>query len=480
MTEAASPTPSPGFSAPAMFLRDLNAEAAAALIAASADVALVLDSGGVILDVAFSEADLANEANRSWIGRRWVDTVTVEGRQKIDELVRDVTQRSLTRWRQVNHPAAQGADIPIRYRTIRFGADRRILAVGRDLRPLAALQQRLAETQQEMEREYTRIRNAEKRYRLLFQLTSEAVLILNSNSGRVIEANPAATSFLGVEAKKLVGHAFEELFAETSRQAARSFLAATRVAPRVDSVHVQLGRDLSSALLTGTLYRQEGAPHLVVLLSRLGEGALVTSGDDGNMLRLVETIPEAFVVTDAERRILTANAAFLDLVQATTLLQVRGETVDRWIGRPGVDVDVLFSNLRAHGSVRHFSTIARGEFGTTEDVEIVAASAAGGQTLCFGLAIRAAGWRGGRETLGGRELPRTVEQFADLVGRVPMKNLVRETTDLIERLCIQAALELTRGNRASAAEMLGLSRQAFYVKLRRYGLDGDDEADNEH
>jgi DNA-binding NtrC family response regulator len=44
------------------------------------------------------------------------------------------------------------------------------------------------------------------------------------------------------------------------------------------------------------------------------------------------------------------------------------------------------------------------------------------------------------------------------------------STDLIERLCIEAALELTRNNRASAAEMLGLSRQSLYVKLRRYGL----------
>ena len=47
---------------------------------------------------------------------------------------------------------------------------------------------------------------------------------------------------------------------------------------------------------------------------------------------------------------------------------------------------------------------------------------------------------------------------------------MRETTDVIERLCIEAALELTRDNRASAAEMLGLSRQSLYVKLRRYGL----------
>ena len=69
-----------------------------------------------------------------------------------------------------------------------------------------------------------------------------------------------------------------------------------------------------------------------------------------------------------------------------------------------------------------------------------------------------------------------MEQLTELVGRVSLKELVRETTDVIERLCIEAALELTRDNRASAAEMLGLSRQSLYVKLRRYGL-GDLESD---
>ena len=53
---------------------------------------------------------------------------------------------------------------------------------------------------------------------------------------------------------------------------------------------------------------------------------------------------------------------------------------------------------------------------------------------------------------------------------MPLKDIVGETADLIERLCIEAALELTRDNRASAAEMLGLSRQSLYVKLRRYGI----------
>jgi DNA-binding NtrC family response regulator len=49
---------------------------------------------------------------------------------------------------------------------------------------------------------------------------------------------------------------------------------------------------------------------------------------------------------------------------------------------------------------------------------------------------------------------------------------------MIERLCIEAALELTRDNRASAAEMLGLSRQSLYSKLRRYGLGDLDHDGN--
>jgi DNA-binding NtrC family response regulator len=68
------------------------------------------------------------------------------------------------------------------------------------------------------------------------------------------------------------------------------------------------------------------------------------------------------------------------------------------------------------------------------------------------------------------ELPRSVEQLSHLVGRVTLKELVREATDLVERLCIEAALELTGNNRASAAEVLGLSRQSLYSKLHRYGL----------
>jgi transcriptional regulator PpsR len=467
------------FFEPERTVAGLDAAACAALVAASADVALVLDAKGVVLDVAFSDADLAKAAYREWVGRRWAETVTVESRPKLDDLLREASSKGPTRWRQVNHPVEGAADVPVRYSAMRFGADRRLLAVGRDMRALASAQKRLAEAQQAMEREYARIRNAEKRYRLLFQMASEAVLIVDAGTWRVLEANGAAAALFGADPKRLTTQTFQELFAERSRPAAQSFLAAARVAPRVDNVHVELARNSAAVLISGSLFRHDAATHLIVLVSSLSGAGAQSSPADAQRLSVVEAMPEAFVVTDADRRILTANAAFLELVQVASAPQVRGELLERWIGRPGVDLDVLFSNLRTHGAVRHFSTVARGEFGATEDVEVAAVAALDGAEPCYGLTLRNLGWRAGRERLGGRELPRTVEQFTDLVGRVPLKNLVRETTDLIERLCIEAALEMTRDNRASAAEMLGLSRQGFYAKLRRYGLGDLDGLDTE-
>ena len=60
--------------------------------------------------------------------------------------------------------------------------------------------------------------------------------------------------------------------------------------------------------------------------------------------------------------------------------------------------------------------------------------------------------------------------MSELVGKMPLKEIVGETTDVIEKMCIESALILTANNRASAAEMLGLSRQSLYVKLRRFKI----------
>lgn len=467
------------FRTPTHSLGEIDADVVGKLIAAATDIAIIIDADGIVQDVASHNDELAHVARLSWLGRRWVDTVTVESRAKVEAMLTGAGGET-ARARQVNHPVDGGADIPVLYSAVPVGEGGRIVAVGRDLRPVALLQQRLVEAQQSMEREYSRLRHAETRYRLLFQLASEAVIIVDASSSRVIDANPATADLIGSDIQRLVGKPLTELFEVDSQDEVRSLLAAVRAAGRGQDVQARLAGTERELRVTASLFRQDKSSHFLVRLGaiQVGSEAIIVPRTKSRLLSVVENLPDGFVVVGLDRRILTVNRAFLDMTQLASEELARGEPLDRWLGRSGVDFNVLVASLREHGSVQRFMTVIRGEYGSAEDVEVSAVSVVTADQPCFGFTIRHAGRPQALDVGRSGEVQQSVSQLTELVGRVSLKDLVRETTDVVERLCIEAALELTGDNRASAAEMLGLSRQSLYVKLRRYGLgdlDGDDE-----
>ena len=444
------------------------------------DIALVMDRQGVVQDYSVADDTLSREQMfSSLVGKSWVDTVTSDSRTKVQEMIRDAGSKNSLRWRQVNHPSAEGTELPVRYSALNLGSTGKILAVGRELRSVSVLQQRLVGAQQSMEREYSRLRLAETRYRLLFQTGSEAVVIADALTLRIIELNPAAEKLLGKSARKKLGKTLYDFVTPNSAASVKSFVHAIRNSGRTDEVKVVLTGSAIDVLMTGSLFRQDAASYILIRLAAPASEPVVQDGSTANasLKRVVEGMPDGFVVTGPDRRILTANTAFLELAQLAADEQARGELLERWVGRSAVDLDALISNTVEHGSVRHFHTIIRGEYGTAENVEISAIHVADREQPCFGFTIRSVGRGAAVDAISDRDLPRSVKQMTGLVGQVPLKNLVRETTDLIERLCIEAALELVGDNRANAAEMLGLSRQSLYVKLRRYGL-GDLDSEN--
>jgi transcriptional regulator PpsR len=468
------------FNTPRSSLGQLDADATAALIAAAADIALVLDAGGIIRDLAFSNAELGREFDgaEAWLGRSWTETVAKDSRPKVEAMLASPPAADSPRWRHVNQPSARGASIPLLCSVAPIGLGGSRIVFGRDLRPVSQLQQRLVEVQQSMERDYSRLRQAETRYRLLFQMSIDPVLILDADSYRIMEANPAAQRLFGRNARRMPGRALADIFTVEDRAIVQALLAAVRSAGRADDVRGRLAEGSREVLVSATTFRQEGGLLFLVRLSLSAEGsdAIMLPDAKNKLLKVVEVVPDAFVVTDAAARILNANAAFLDMAQVTSEEQARGESLDRWLGRQGVELEVLLSNLRSRGSVRLYASTLRGELGAQSEVEISAVSVLNGGQPCFGFAIRDVGPRIRPPSRTPNGATRSVEQLTELIGRVPLKDLVREATDAIERLCIEAALELTGDNRASAAEMLGLSRQSLYVKLRRYGL-GDLSAD---
>jgi len=464
---------------PAHVLGQLNPDEVAHIVQASADISLTLNRDGVIQSIAFGNPDLRSPSLESWVGKNWLDVVTSESRPKIQALLQDANETSLSRFRQINVPSPGSADLPLLCATLKVGSTGQIIALARDLREISLLQQRLVDAQQAIERDYTRLRQLETRYRVLFEMASEAVIVLDANTFKVIEANPRAADLLGDSVKKLSGRLLMDYLTKGDRIQVQSLLSKVAYTSTVAELNTSIlsGQEV---YLSAAPFRNENQSLILITLKRTGE---LIDRHDSNAQSLViqalENAPDGFIVTNSAGKILTANQAFLRLIMSDKLEQILNEPLDRWLERSSVDLRVMLSNLHEKGSIKLFATSIRDSFGTLHPVEISAVSVPYPHA-CLGFTIREVGSRIRSKIQPEESITRSSEELTQLVGRLPLKEIINETTDLIEQLCIKAALDLTRGNRVSASEMLGLSRQSLYIKLRKYDLsDQSKDSDTE-
>ena len=463
------------FRAPQDTIGPVDAETAARLVATASDVALVMDRDGIIQDMAVQQSDLSLELEGygQWFGRAWSDTVSPDSQPKVGKLLREAEANVASGWRQVTHQTMGGRSVPILYAAVKLGGGERIVALGRDLRAVSALQQRLVDAQMSMERDYAKQRFAETRYRLLFQSSSEPVVILDGTSHRVLETNPAAAARLDVGAKRAVGRPLADLFEAPGRPAIQAFLADLRTSGRAEDVEASLTAGRGKFTVSATQFRQETSTLILIRLLPAGGGKAPAAREaDGERLAaFVEASPDGFVLTDGSGTILNAQRELHRHGPG------RGPRPDarrgaRPVARPtrrGLQRhDGEPAPARDHAAVRDHAARRGAARPSTWRLPPPPSDRARARPTASRCAT--SGRRIAASPRPGHELPRSAEQLTELIGRVPLKDLVRETTDVIEKLCIEAALELTGDNRASAAEVLGLSRQSLYVKLRRFGF----------
>ncbi len=435
-----------------------------ALVYAAGDFMLGIDETGVVRDIAVNVGDRSFASQ--WIGKKWLDTVTVESRPKIEQLL-DRSKPAGDTWRQVNH-SHDGEDIPVGYRVIAPNTGGWSVAVGRDLRAVSTLQQRLLKTQQSLERDYLNLRQTETRYRLLFDNISYPVLISDADDHEISQANRACHLLVGAAPGALERRGLLSLIDPSDRDTLVAYLGAVSVNSAAPPVSVRLADTEATVKVAASAFRQSGKRFWLVSIDD-GKSDALPRKSDRYVLDVVERMPDAFVLADENQAIVVANRAFAELVQAGSVEQLIGTPLSRFIGRPDVDLGLLKRQLKDHQHVRNFGSIVHDLNGGDEPVEISAIMVERDAPL-FGYSVRSVGRRERDLPPAGGDYPRSVEQLTELIGRKTLKEIVRESTDLIERMCIEAALDHTADNRASAAEILGLSRQSLYSKLHRHGL----------
>jgi transcriptional regulator PpsR len=449
------------------------------LVAAASDITLMLDASGRIVGLRVNPASSDFGKLDHWVGRQITDFLTPESVPKLQTARERLAQGGPpSRPIEINHRDNAVWEFPIRYVLQPVGTDGALLMMGRDLRPVAETQRQLVQAQIALERGYEAQREFDSRYRLLLATVTDAIMLVSLSDGRVTDANDHAADLFGGARKDVIGAVFASLFADTRRAEMEARLVNAAMSDRADPIQLTTARTGQPLLLAPNVFRVGGDR---VVICRLAPVAAEKGGEVPAALpdALVAAAVEGILFTDPKGVIRDANDRFLSMVDAGTLPSVKSRTLGEFLARGQVDLGVILENVQRLGEVRVYATDLVSDFGSRVPVELSAVRLQPGDgPPLIGFVFRDAARA---ETM---RLPPTQgaagasqANILELVGSASLKEIVAETSDVIEKLCIETAIKLTNNNRVAAAEMLGLSRQSLYVKLRKYDFlkKGEDD-----
>lgn len=384
-------------------LSQLAPELAEMLVSVASDIALVINADGVIQRIALGGGEPVKTMADDWVGRRFADIVTLDTRKKVEQLLADVAATGLSRSRQVNHPSPLGLDVPIAYSAVRLGAGGPVLVVGRDMTVVSAMQQRLLHAQAEMEREYWQRRQSETRYQLLFQIATDPVLVVDSVSLNVVDANRAAARLFGVPLEQLIGKRAVQPLHENSRAAVLELFATAKISGRAVDVEALLAGPHRVVRVSVTPLRTESSTALLMRVKTVDPQWQVPEANN-RLLALMGLSPDAIVITNAEGQVQMANPAFIELAQVDPRNPILGKRLSDWLGVTGNDLALLMTTLRRDIVSQRIATVLRGSAGRLTAVELSAACLAENDEESFGFILRPA-YGSGAVRLPGIERP---------------------------------------------------------------------------
>ena len=372
---------------------------------------------------------------------------------------------------ELNHSGPVQYDFPVRYVLRRWPGTDRMLMMGRDLRALAEVQQQLVQAHRAIGRDHEAQRELETRYRVLMEENSFPLLIVSETTGRIVDLNSSAARLLGAPRGDLLNAPVAQEFDGRRRGELIESLARNATSDSGGPLDLNVRRTSQRVKLSAKMFR---AARDRLLLCRIGLSDIAQSqeGDRNVMLQsLFDKGSDAILFLDGNGVIKAANEAFLHLTDSHSQSVVVDRAFSDFLARGAVDLKVLLDNVKRVGHLRHYRTRLNTDYMGEVSVELSATMFQDRGKSFVAIVARdsvvkdSIVWpsAAGPDNEGLRNVMR-------LVGYSTLKEIVDETTEIIEKMCIEAALEMSGNNRAAAAELLSLSRQSLYVKLRKFGI----------
>ena len=185
---------------------------------------------------------------------------------------------------------------------------------------------------------------------LIFAASTQPILIIDSISEKIVEANPAAALLLGVERDVLMGMQFLSAFDVGSVQALRRSLAVARTAMGVaELVAVRaLCAGMRMALKLSSFVADRRTYLLAHLTSQAPNSpAGCRQNASSAVLQAIDAAPVGFLVTDSGFVVEYVNRTFMEMVDLGSAAEICGRPLARWLRLSAMDLERL-QEQRSH------------------------------------------------------------------------------------------------------------------------------------
>ncbi|MDA8585543.1 transcriptional regulator PpsR [Rhodobacteraceae bacterium] len=450
----------------------IEANVAAQIVSRVSDLALIVDASGKIVAARCNPKFMGESYISQWDGAQIQQTLTVESVSKFEKrLAMFLSGGEDVLPVELNHRAHKDFDeLPVRYSFHKLGKANDVLLLGNDLRRTAEMQQQLVAAQLALEADYEAQREQDIRLRVLMESSDVPTVFVSVSTGQIVSCNAAAELLLGKSRDHLIGESFADEFEAKGRKDVvdRMVVAATEQSEApVVAKSIKGNQKLT---LIPTLFRGTNGQMLLCKINLAKSRTATADQIQGQLTELFQQGVDAFVFVTASGQILSANEAFLKIANVTHSQSIKNKAMTDFLIRGSVDLNVMIENAKRSGGMRLYATKIVSEQGAECAVEISTTQLKAGIDPIFAMVIRDS-HRVETSTTKRKQITDVdMHSVIELIGGQSLKDIVARTTDVVEKMCIETAVEMTSNNRVAAAEMLGLSRQSLYVKLRKYGL----------
>jgi transcriptional regulator PpsR len=443
------------------------------IISEFGDINIILDTRGKMLQRNTPAGSILKNLN-SWINKNIYDFLTIESKEKLNfhlTSLSDLSQSS-TKWFELNHISENTGEFPVKYKGFKAANKKNVILIGNDLSPVAEIQKKFVNSQLALEREYSRYRSFETKYKALIEFSEEPLFLLDGVTGKILNLNDSAAKIINEKRDKLVGISLSKFFNFKNNSEFIELLKSDEIVKNYNS-----SKNIKSKAnfnFQSSIFRAENEICIIVRLQKENE-VKVKENELNNILnKFYDNTRYGIVFTDSIGTIKYVNDSFISLCKIENQQLLIERPFSDFLARGIIDMKVLIEATLENGSTMPFKTQLISNYDIKTEIEITSTKTSINfvDYICFLISHRPNESEPETENNINENVvsEKATKKIMKLVGSAPLKDLVADTSDIVEKICIETALKMTKNNRVATAEMLNLSRQSLYVKLRKYNL----------